>query len=474
MLNKKLIFRLSAIMAITIIVLAIPKSSLSDTPPTTTLSIDASATTGSNGWYTSAVPVTMTAVPGTYPVTTIHHWLDSDPPTISSNNPATRTLVVQGTHTLNYFATDSNNQIEATRSFGYKIDLVAPAPWTNFTLTQSGNNHTFIITVNIADKTSGLNPATAEFQYSVDDGTTWGYYENLDKCNGTFYTDQWKAASVAPNTPGTSTGVITIPKTDYCNSDWATTKYIRIRVKDMAGLLSTRQYALMSPWLKTTGGDVYSASNIDMLIEQGTTVGGAVITATDTQNNMTSAQGWSVTNYPMTVQGYYSPFITKFGDNTTALPATFPTTSGVYTTNSLSLSSVPNSLSTAKNKAIIVFVNGDLFLDTNVQLDPSSTIMWIVSGDAGIKRTRTRADGLYFVDGEFNSAYDGNSNDQLTINGLIAANNGIILSRSLNGNDNLTKPSEMIYFTPSVFINPQLMKLMKLSTGITWKEYITY
>jgi hypothetical protein len=471
-------YKTKAVIAFLLLCIFIPKDIFSATPPITTHSIDASAVVGANGWYISAVPITLSSTAGTDPIRDITHWIDNDTATISTANPATRTLIAQGAHTLRYYATDVNNLNESSKSFDYKIDLVAPGTWNGFTLTNTGNSHTFSISVNVADKTSGLDPSTASFQYSVDDGSTWGYYSNLTQCNSTWNNNQWRAATVAPNTPGSLTGQINIPSTDYCNSNWSQTKYIRIKIKDMAGLESTKQYALMSPWLQTTGGDVYSKSRIDMLTENGPGATGIVMTASDTINNMTSTSSWNVKNYSVASQPFYSTFYNKFGSLAATLPNSMPTTltSSVYETDDLVIagSYIPPALQNAQNLGIIVFVNGDLFIDTNIQLHPSSSIIWIVSGNIGIRSSVTRADGIYFADGEFDSSYNGNSNSQLLINGSIASTTGMILSRSLSNTNNLTIPAERIVFNPSIFLNQNLINLMKINSDLTWKEYITY
>ncbi len=456
----------------------IPVNSFSASPPTTNYSIDASAEMGNNSWYISAVPITLTATPGTSPVESITHWIDSDPQTVSLSNPTTRTLIAQGQHVFNFFAKDTANITEATKTFNYKIDLLAPKNWSNFTLTNSGNAHTFTISITVSDVTSGLDNTSAEFQYSVDGGSTWGYYSNLTQCNSTWNDNQWRAASISPSTPGTPTGTITIPSTDYCNSNWSETKYIRIRVKDMAGLQSTKQYALMAPWIQTSGGDIYSNGPIDMLTENGPAATGIVITATDTINNFTSTQGWNIKDYEITSQSIYSTFYNKFGGSAQPFPSSIPTTLGstVFIGNDTAVNSsyIPAQLSTAQNIALVVFINGDLFIDGNIQLHPSSHIVWIVSGNVGIRNSVTRADGIYFIDGEFDSSYNGNSSNQLLITGSIFANQGIHLTRSLSNSNNLTTPAERIVFSPGVFFNTTLTSLMRIATTITWKEYTPY
>lgn len=473
---RKLLVITGVLLATAILILK-PQKLFADTPPTTSISIDASATMGSNSWYTSAIPVTLTATQGTNPINRIEYYIDSGAIATSSANPARLTLIQQGTHTLHYYAVDQNGLAETTRNFDYKLDIVAPTNWNTFTLTNSGNAHTFTITVKVADKTSGLDNLTAEFQYSVDNGDTWGYYSNLTQCSSTWNDNQWRSASTSPNTPGTNTATITIPSTDYCNSNWADTKYIRIRIKDMAGLLSTKQYALMSPWIQTTGGDVYSKGNIDMLTEGSPGSEFMVMTESGVVNSFSSAPGWTLKNYSLTADPFYTTYWAKLGSAAQTMGSTIPTTAGVYKVNSsltVSSTTLPAGFSNQQNLGPVIFVNGDLYIDTNISMQSNSTILWIVSGDVGIKSSVTRVDGLFLVDGEFMSSYNGSGSTQLVMNGLVATSlQTPNLSRSLGGTSNTNTPAEVFNYTPQLFLNNNLISNIKATPTITWKELIT-
>ncbi|MDQ3239151.1 MAG: hypothetical protein M3P33_01370 [bacterium] len=473
--NKKLLFICSVVLVFTF-TLAVPKSAFTVTPPTSTLSIDASATIGNNNWYTNAIPITITAIPGTNPVQSITYYVDSQTPTTIAGNSVTFTLIQQGVHTLKYYATDTQNISEGQKTLDYKIDLVAPANWSNFTVVNQGNSHTFTISVAVRDKTSGLDKDTAEFQYSVDDGATWGHYSSLTNCGSTWNNNMWRSASMSPNTSGSINATINIPTTDYCNSNWASTKYIRIRIKDMAGSLSTKQYALMAPWMRTTIGDVYSNGIIDMTTEGSTSSDGIIQTSTNTINNFSSSIEASAKDYTITIPTSYSHYYSKLSKYTTPLPGTIPSTSGIYTTADLNLTSskLPSSVATTPNLALIIFVSGNLFIDTPVTLMPTSGIIWISTGDIGIRSSVNRADGVYISDGDFSTSYDGSSTSQLTINGSVISSGTIDLPRSLNGTSNLNTPSEIINHNPGLVLNNNLLNLFRITPNLTWKEVIEY
>lgn len=455
----------------------IPKAQ-ADTLPNTTYSIDASAETGNNGWYISAVPITLQTTAGTNPVQSITYWIDSGTPTTVNASSTTIILIAQGTHTLYFYAKDTLNNQEATKSFAYKIDLVAPGNWNTFTVTQSGNNHTFTISNKVTDKSSGIDNLTAEFQYSVDDGSTWGYYSTLTNCSSTWNNNAWRSATVSPNTPGSLSVTVNIPTTDYCNSNWANTKYIRFRIKDMAGTQSTKQYALMAPWMMTNGGDIHSEGIIDMTTENGSSATGIVSTADNTINNMTSSEGWQMRNYsvPIISSSVYMDYYNKLNSAAQNLPSSLPTTSGVYKTTDLVVTGtkIPAALSTTQNLALVILVNGDLYIDTNISLHPTSSIVWVVTNDTGIRNSVTSVDSNFFTGNEFNSSYNGGSNNQLTIEGSVAAFGQIILDRSLSGTNNLNQPAEIINYNPMIFANPFLLNALNLDSTVTWREIIDY
>jgi hypothetical protein len=476
MLHIRHICLLCSIVILAVFCFAIPKSAYSVTPPDTTISIDASAVMGSNSWYTSAVPITFTATAGTNPVKSITYWIDSGTPTTVNSSTATTTLIQQGTHTLYYYATDTQDVTESQKSFEHKIDLAAPYNWSSFTVVNSGNSHTFTITVNVQDKTSGLDNAAAEFQYSVDEGSNWGYYSTLTNCGSTWNNNLWRTVTITPNTAGTLTATVNIPSTDYCNSNWSNTKYLRIRIKDMAGLQSTKQYALMAPWMQTSGGDIFSDGNIDMTTEGSPSSNGVVMTNSNTINNLTSSQGWYVRDYNYAIQSYYMDYYNKLGSSAQALPSTLPTTSGIYYSTDLNITStkLPAALATTQNLALVIFVYGDLYIDTNVTLHSTSSIVWVASDDLGIKNSVTRADGFFISGGDFSSSYNGGSSNQLTINGGVLSLGDLEFPRSLSGTTNLTTPAEVINYNPSILINYNMLNLFRVSPNLTWKEVIQY
>jgi hypothetical protein len=91
------------------------------TPPTTTLAL--SGTLGNNGWYTSAVAVTLTATDlGSGVAQTCYSFDDSTWYTYSGPFVVTN----EGTTTIYYYSTDNAGNVEPTNSYKIGIDESAP------------------------------------------------------------------------------------------------------------------------------------------------------------------------------------------------------------------------------------------------------------------------------------------------------------------------------------------------------------
>ncbi len=147
-----------------------------ETTHTSTINVDAAApatmislagTVGSNGWYTTAVSVTLTAADSGGGVGSVWYRLNGGSwSAFSTAIP----VASEGTTTVEYNATDVFGHDETTHSQDVKVDTVAPTA----TLTPSGTSgnagwYTSAVSVAVAgsDATSGL--ATRE--YRIDAGT---------------------------------------------------------------------------------------------------------------------------------------------------------------------------------------------------------------------------------------------------------------------------------------------------------------
>ncbi len=95
-----------------------------DTKPPTTTHIF-SGSLASNGWYHSPVTVTLTAADTGAGLFEIKYRLEGGPAWLTYGGPFV--VDTDGPHTLEYYATDRVNNIEAAHTVNFDLDLTAPA-----------------------------------------------------------------------------------------------------------------------------------------------------------------------------------------------------------------------------------------------------------------------------------------------------------------------------------------------------------
>ncbi len=377
-------------------------------------------------------------------------WFDGA--NISSSITTTQTnfaVSASGNHSLSYHSADFSGNVETPRNTTFKIDTKAPSKWVNFSLTQSGNTHTFIVSIRASDAISGIDVSTAQFQYSVDEGATWGYYSTLTGCNTTFNSG-WANASTSPNSDGSTTVTVSTPAIDFCNSNWATSKKIRFRVSDMAGNLSqSSDFTINGAWVQVGSGEI--GSNFDIGMQTGSQTA-HLVTSKGSLSGITSSSGWYLEDYDHTLPFQtYSTWYSKY-PTTTSLPSgRLPTASGRYRVNSdftIASSTLPSNLSTRQNISAVIFINGDLNVNTNYSLHATTGYIFIVNGDVTVGNSVSSVDGYFISDGEFDV---GSGSTALTITGGVQADS-FNLKRSLSGNQNTSNPAETFNFHTKYFI----------------------
>lgn len=135
-------------------------------PPKTTAS--PSGTLGDNGWYTSAVEVTLSATDDGFGVDRTLYRIDggaiqtySGPFTVSGDD----------THTVEYWSEDTSGNVEPTRSLSVNIDATPPvvtagaAPGPN---ANGWNNTDVTVTASGADATSGIASCDSSIVVSAE------------------------------------------------------------------------------------------------------------------------------------------------------------------------------------------------------------------------------------------------------------------------------------------------------------------
>lgn len=145
--------------------------------------------------------------------------------------------------------------------------------------------------------------------------------------------------------------------------------------------------------------------------------------------------------------------------NTTLTTGDITSKNGKVTTiSNLTVSSINN---VASNRTLVVFVDKDLTITGNIQIDQSNSgVVFIVGGNVNINKDVDRIDAVIVTSGKFCDTWDSaclpsddpSSNTQLTINGSVIALDSSkppIFHRS-NGDN--TNPGEIINYQPKYLV----------------------
>ena len=138
-------------------------------PPVTTYS--ASGSSGASNWYTSSVTVTLTATDDSSGIAAIHFRADGGPWKPYSNPVP---VSGEGSHTIEYYATDLAGNNESSHTVTFQIDTVAPVTLAQVAGTLAGDGSyvsSVTVTLTASDATSGVRSE----QYRVDGGP-WRTY----------------------------------------------------------------------------------------------------------------------------------------------------------------------------------------------------------------------------------------------------------------------------------------------------------
>src|SRR5712691_4880602 len=138
-------------------------------PPVTTASLSGSP--GSANWFVSPVDVTLTATDDSSGVASIHFRIDGGTWQLYAN-PVT--VPGDGSHTVDYYATDLAGNNETARTATFQIDTVGPvsSAQVSGTLANDGSYlSSVIVTLTSSDATSGIQSE----QYRIDGGP-WRTY----------------------------------------------------------------------------------------------------------------------------------------------------------------------------------------------------------------------------------------------------------------------------------------------------------
>ena len=163
-------------------------------PPVATASLSGSP--GSANWFVSPVDVTLTATDDSSGVASIHYRSDGGTWQLYSN-PVT--VTGDGSHTIDYYATDLAGNNETARTSTFQIDTVGPVSSAQVSGTLA-NDGSYLSSVSVTLTSSDVTSGVQSEQYRVDGGP-WRTYSApfTVRGNGTHLVDYF-ATDVAGNT----------------------------------------------------------------------------------------------------------------------------------------------------------------------------------------------------------------------------------------------------------------------------------
>jgi hypothetical protein len=117
----------------------------------------------------------------------------------------------------------------------------------------------------------------------------------------------------------------------------------------------------------------------------------------------------------------------------------------------------------APSESVVVFVNGDLVVDTEVNTPLTGFIAFVVSGDitflggtAVVGSETPLVQGVFIADGNINV---NSGTDKFIGEGIFIGWGGVVLSRDFGGLDNNTNPTELFIYRPDFVSNaPDAMR----------------
>lgn len=107
-----------------------------------------------------------------------------------------------------------------------------------------------------------------------------------------------------------------------------------------------------------------------------------------------------------------------------------------------------NQVMSGLNQTGLVFVDGNVTIDSNVAVASGGFLMVVASGSITVDSTVTSVDGVWVADGGFTAA--GSADNQLVINGIIYASDSgsVRLSRGYTDAGNNNSPAVLVNYRP--------------------------
>lgn len=174
------------------------------TAPTTSASL--SGTSGSAGWYRSAVAVTLSGTDPLSGVASTTYRVDGGS-WLTYGTPVS--VAADGSHTLEFASTDRAGNAEAPKSVTFQVDATAPSTTRALAGTLgSGNYYVSDVTVTLtaSDTTSGV----ASTQYRLDGGSWLTYATSFVVSGNGSHLVEYRSTDAAGNAEATQSAPIQI------------------------------------------------------------------------------------------------------------------------------------------------------------------------------------------------------------------------------------------------------------------------
>lgn len=397
------------------------------------------------------------------------------------------TLVENGQHTLRYYSTDRNGNLEDAKTTSIWIDTQPPSNWQNFTFTLGQNNHSYFTSIEVQDLTSGIDVGTAEYAYYTDhQNQAWDH-------NGDGAIDWYPAPQiivVETNQPAADgeTQLVRLETPEIDFGDSATVYRVRFRLSDLAGNESDSGIqSIEGPWLQIVGADLYSAANINMPVPAPAPFqnSDSLVCTTGSITNFSTSSNLRVDSYQHSLLNLVGespiravvPTYDELKAQALSLPGNrLPSQSGIYRyAGDYVIDSHSITPGFEKNVVnIVLIVEGNLSIQKDYELDNLSGLILLVEGDVKVQGKVQNVEGFFILNGKFYSNSDHKQEKQLVLKGGVIAFDGFELARDLGRTGHPTNseaPAEKIVVKPHYFLNSELAGLLKgKKTTYLWRE----
>jgi len=393
------------------------------------------------------------------------------------------TVVANGDHILHFYSEDNAGNIEPEVSALLKIDTVSPHGWDNFSYTLGSNDHSYYVSVDVIDETSGIDISTAVYRWYTDNqGTGWSYesgeaWESMDSVV--------VVATGLPASDGETDWVrLTTGEIDF--GDSSTVMRVQFRIADMAdSSADSPMFTIEGAWVQCMHGMVYSRGLINMpcsappgeFNSDGLIMSGGGITFFE------SSESWEIDNHGhglegATALGEIFPAYDSLRQTAGALADNkLPTSSGIYVFDGdyvIDHNSTPSGFENSVFSALI-YISENLYVKHSYTMNPSSAVLFVVDGDVGVSGLVEEMWGVFMASGTFDSNYDNKLRRQLVHNGGVIALDGIVLGRDLTragSPSNEDAPAELFSLPYSYFFNQEFNNLIASQQEIdySWRE----